>query len=86
MRGLTTDKIAAARAALDAWNSADDDQRKAAEDQGKRLEDLRAKVDKVNTARREIQLAADTCWPHTDSANAPVRRAFEIPANKPVAR
>lgn len=86
LRVLTPEKITAARAALSAWKDADKDQRKAAEEQGDLLNDLRAKVDEVNTTRREIQLAADTCWPHTDSANAPTRRAFKIPANKPIAR
>ena len=32
------------------------------------------------------QLAADTCWPYSDPANAPTRRAFKISANKPIAK
>ncbi len=36
--------------------------------------------------RREIQLAADTAWPPTDSASAPFRRAFKLPVNKPIAK
>jgi len=86
LRGLTPEKIAAARAALDACKQADVDQGKAEEDQGKLLGQLQAKVDTMNTARREIQLAADTCWPSSDPANAPIRRAFMIPPNKPVAK
>jgi hypothetical protein len=86
LRGLTTEKIAVARAALAAWKKADEDQASAARTQGELLIQFRAKVDEVNAARRELQLAADTCWPHTDPANAPVRRAFKIPANKPVAK
>lgn len=86
LRGLTAEKITGARAALTAWKDADQEQGKAEENQGKLLKQLGTKVDEVNAARREIQLAADTCWPHTDSANAPTRRAFKIPANKPIAQ
>ncbi|MBI2924703.1 MAG: hypothetical protein HYY24_03250 [Verrucomicrobia bacterium] len=86
LRGLTPEKITAARVALTAWKQADEDQGKAEEAQGRLLGQLQTKVGEVNVARREIQLTADTCWPHTDSANAPTRRAFKIPANKPIAR
>jgi len=60
--------------------------KKAAENQGKLLGSLQAKVDEVNAARREIQLAADTCWPSSDTTNGPLRHAFKIPANKPIAK
>ena len=40
----------------------------------------------MNTKRREIQLAADPAWTHTDNASAPIRRAFKLPVNQPVAK
>jgi len=86
LRGLTPAKIAAARAALVTWRQADVAEGKAAEIQSTLLGQLQTKVDAINTARRDIQLAVDTCWPHTDKANAPIRRAFKIPTNKPVAK
>jgi hypothetical protein len=86
LRGLTPAKIAAARAALAAWKQTDVDEGKAEETQSTLLGQLQAKVDAINTARHDIQLAADTCWPSSDTANAPVRRSFKIPANKPIAK
>jgi len=35
---------------------------------------------------RETQAAADTTWPHTDGVNVPMRRAFKIPLDKPIAK
>ena len=86
LRGLTPAKIAAARAALAAWKQTDVDEGKAEETQSTLLGQLQAKVDAINTARHDIQLAADTCWPASDTTNAPVRRAFKIPTNKPIAK
>jgi hypothetical protein len=86
LRGLTPDKIAAARAALAAWKQTDVNEGKAEETQSELLDQLQTKVDAMNAARREIQLAADTCWPASDKTNAPIRRAFKIPTNKPIAK
>ena len=84
--GLKPDKLAAAGRRLTAWKKADKAQGKAGEDQGKALGELETKVADVNAKRRDIQLAADTAWPHTDKANTPVRRAFKLPANQPIAK
>lgn len=86
LRGLTPAKIAAARAALAAWKQTDVDEGKAEETQSTLIGQLQTKVDVINAARHDIQLAADTCWSHTDKANVPIRRAFKIPTNKPVAK
>lgn len=84
--GLKPEKITAANTALAAWKKADQDQHKAEEKQGGLLAQLEAKLAETNTKRREIQLAADTAWPHTDAANAPVRRAFKLPVNQPISK
>ncbi|MBI5386571.1 MAG: hypothetical protein HZA90_18020 [Verrucomicrobia bacterium] len=84
--GVKPEKLTAAGAALAAWKQADKDQHKAKEAQGKLLDLLNAKVAELNTKRREIQLAADTAWPHTDKANVPVRRAFKLSATQPIAK
>ena len=86
MPGLKPEKLTAASAALTAWKQADTDQHKAGEAQANLLNQLDAKVVEVNAKRREIQLAADTAWPPTDSASAPFRRAFKLPVNKPIAK
>lgn len=43
---------------------------------------LEAKVEEIAGLRKQIQYAADTIWPHTDPANAPIRKAFKLPANR----
>jgi len=40
----------------------------------------------MNAKRRENQLAADTAWPHTDSADAPVRSVFKFPVDERMTR
>lgn len=84
--GLKPEKLSAATAALAAWKQADLDQHKAEEAQAQLLDQLAAQVAELNAGRRDIQLAADTAWPHTDPANAPLRRAFKLPVNQPVAK
>ena len=81
--GFTPAKLTAGRMALTQWKQADAAQVTAAESQGKLLAELAAKVAQLNEARREIQRTADLAWPHTDPANAPIRRSFKLPPNKP---
>ncbi len=40
-------------------------------------------VKKINARRMAIQHAADALWPYTDSDNAPTRRAFQLPPDRP---
>ncbi|MDB6173986.1 MAG: hypothetical protein JWL59_3297 [Chthoniobacteraceae bacterium] len=40
-------------------------------------------IKKINARRIAIQHAADALWPYTESDNAPIRRAFEIPPDRP---
>jgi hypothetical protein len=81
--GLTPAKLTAANAALAAWNLAHAKQAKATEDQGQFLADLATTMTTLNEARRNIQRAADTAWPHTTKAHASIRRSFKLPATKP---
>ena len=84
--GLKPEKLAAATAALAACKQADQDQQKAEENQGKLLGQLDAKMAEVNAQRRDIQLTADTAWPHTGDTSAPLRRACKLPVNQPIAK
>lgn len=43
---------------------------------------LEALVKDIADDRRQIQLAADTIWPASDKANAPIRREFGLPPNR----
>lgn len=40
-------------------------------------------VEQATERRMWIQFAADAEWPHTEPANAPIRREFQLPANRP---
>ncbi len=44
---------------------------------------LAAQVQSITDRRIQIQYAAEAEWPHTDQANAGIRRAFFLPVNKP---
>ena len=66
-----------------AWRQADQSQATAKESQGKLPKELEAKVAQINEVRREVQRTADLAWPHTDPANAPIRRTFKLPPHKP---
>jgi hypothetical protein len=43
---------------------------------------LDAKVKEVAGLRRQIQYAADTCWPPADPANTGIRKQFSLPPDK----
>ncbi len=43
-----------------------------------------ALVRKINARRNAIQHAADALWPYTAAANAPVRKLFKLPKNRPM--
>jgi len=44
--------------------------------------DRDALVKQATAARMQLQFAADAEWPHTDPANYPIRREFQLPANR----
>ena len=44
------------------------------------LEDL---IEKINKGRRKILFAVEGAWPSDNPANAPIRREFDLPPNRP---
>jgi hypothetical protein len=40
-------------------------------------------IKRINARRIAIQHAADALWPYSESDNAPIRRAFQIPLDRP---
>ena len=46
--------------------------------------DLATMVESVALRRRQLQHAADGEFPHTDPANAGMRKKFDLPANRPL--
>jgi hypothetical protein len=51
-------------------------------DAAKTIKALEAKIGEIATARRDIQLAADTIWPAGIPANAPIRSEFKLPPDR----
>ncbi len=46
--------------------------------------DLATMVESLALRRRRLQHAADGEFPHTDPANAGMRKKFDLPANRPL--
>lgn len=82
--GMTPAKLTAAKDALKAWKKADEDQGGADGDKSDLINQFKTKLGEVNDARRDMQIAADTVWPHTSPANASVRRLFKLPVDRPL--
>jgi len=81
--GLTPEKLQAGRTCLADWKKADEQQDQAIAKQTQVLGDFASLLAKVNAARRDIQLAADTIWPYTLAENRPLRRAFALSPTRP---
>ena len=81
--GVTPTKIQALQATFTAWKTADQEQTTHATDATQLLTEAKAELESLNTRRRNIQLAADTIWPASDSNNAPIRTAFGLPKTRP---
>ena len=68
---------------LDNWVKADAEQKKRQAAAGLAVQALTTAVNTLNVGRRDIQKGADNTFPHTVAANAPARRAFQLPVNRP---
>lgn len=83
LKGVLAEDLAELDAARTAYADADADQTGT----GQEASALRAEVERLFGAVRELridlQLAADQAWPYTKPENAPARRAFNIPENRP---
>ncbi len=81
--GVTAGKIAGLSGALDAYTAAWSAQASAQSDKSKGHIAVAALVNSIDNRRRIVQFAVDGEWPFDDVANAPIRREFGIPANRP---
>ena len=80
--GVTAAKTAALQTALDDYLGVQGDQTGAQSDATTARKQVETAVADIVTRRREIQFAADAEWPHTNSANAGVRREFQLPPTR----
>ena len=81
--GVTPTKIQALQSTFTAWKTADQEQTTHATDASQLLIEAKADLESLNARRRNIQLAADTIWPFSNSNNAPRRTAFGLPKTRP---
>jgi hypothetical protein len=81
--GINAPKIAALSSALAAYTTAWSAQTSAQSDKVKGHFALGVLVKSINDRRRLVQYAVDGEWPFDDAANAPIRREFGIPPNRP---
>jgi hypothetical protein len=81
--GVTAGKIAALSSAVSAYTAAWSAQASAQSDKTKGHIALAALVKSIDDRRRIVQFAVDGEWPFDDAANAPIRREFGLPANRP---
>lgn len=79
---ITETKRAALKAALQAYKDTQTGQTGAiGQASGTRI-DRNALVEEATERRMWLQFAADAEWPHTNPANTPIRREFQLPANR----
>ena len=76
--------LTAAQTALDDWKQANKDQQAAQDDYSHAVQALRDVVDLINEDRRTIQTGVDIQYSHKSAANGPTRRAFQLPASRPM--
>ena len=83
LTGLTPAEITALSTLTAQYRTADFAAADAQLDASTLLAHLNHHIDtQLNPRRRDLQIAADMAWPHTNPLNAPLRTAFGIPADK----
>ena len=79
---ITDTKRAALKAALETYKTTQTGQSGAiGEASGTRI-DRNSLIEQATERRMWLQFAADAEWPHTELANTPVRREFQLPATR----
>jgi hypothetical protein len=82
--GFTAEKVNAINAARTAWFQAKTAQATNLAFAQEARADFKALLQQVDDARITIQLAADAEWPHTEEANAGVRKEFGLNPKPPM--
>jgi hypothetical protein len=80
--GVKPARITDFKTALDAYTGSNPDQADAQGGATGVRAQLEAAVTALAAKRRQIQYAADDIWPHTEKANAGIRKEFGLPKSK----
>ena len=81
--GIKADKIANLKTLRDAYANCNSTQGDTQSDASKERLAIEAAVKSITDRRIQVQFAADVQWPASDKANAPTRREFQLPADRP---
>ncbi len=82
--GVTPELVAALGAALADYNQMQTDQAGEQTGAGTARKQLDLQVEELKTQRKKILYAVDALWPSRDPANAPIRREFKVPPDRPL--
>lgn len=85
LAGVTPEMTAALKTALEAYRKVQTEQAGDETEAGSVRKKLDLEVDALKERRKKILYAVDAIWPSRDSANAPIRKEFKIPVNRPLA-
>ncbi len=80
--GIKPADVAALTAAHKAYQAVEGEQAGEQTDLRSERDTLSDLIEKIKTARKEVQLAADSEWPASDKANAGTRQEFRLPLNR----
>ena len=81
--GITADKLTALNTVFEQWKLADETQGSAQTAGATTRTERNNLIASIEKHRRKIQFAADAEWPYTNPANAPIRKAFQLPTDRP---
>ena len=81
--GIDAAEITAIENAIAAYRGAKEDEAGKEEAAERERVERDALIKRINARRMAIQHAADRAYPYTDEANAPARRAFKLPTDRP---
>lgn len=85
LAGVTPEIVAALKTALEAYRQVQTEQAGDEAEAGGARKKLDIEVELLKERRKKILYAVDAVWPSRDSANAPIRKEFKIPLNRPLA-
>jgi hypothetical protein len=81
--GVTPEKVTGLKALRDAYFAANAAQLDAQAKSTAERKAIESAVQSISDRRAQIQYAVEAEWPCSDEANAPIRREFQLPADRP---
>ena len=81
--GINAAKVANLKTLREAYVGANAAQSDAQSKASRERDSIEADVKSITDRRAQIQLAAEAQWPASSTSNAPVRREFQLPPDRP---